>query len=277
MTVNHAESVLRMPWAGPLISAAFLALAALPAGAQLQVGLKLESADFIQYEAVNAFVTLVNDTDDLVILGSEKGFTYDTLDFAVKYGKSGEMLTRTGTNAVLGKTRLMPDDKRELLIDISRLYDLSKMGNYIVSVMVDINGKRIESKRVAFDVVSGIELASVRRGLAEEPDTVRKYALRYWSRQRQEYLFLVVEDPETKQSFGVFNLGPFTKVTKPTIEADRTGKVTVVHQLDRGLFVKSVFKATRERVTFVDSSQQNDDGDALTGTRPPEVKLGPGK
>lgn len=231
--------------------------------ADLQISLKLEHTSYLQFESINAFVTIVNDTDDLVVLGTENGLQFDKLEFAVKDSK-GEIIARSNTNAITSKIRLMPDAKRELMVDITRFYNMVRMGGYIVSAVVDIKGKAIQSNRVAIDVVSGLEIMSVKKSLPNEPDETRKYTLRHWSRERTTSLFLVIDDEANRTNYGIFNLGPFLKFTKPKLEVDRTGKVTVIHEADRDIFAKSVFKVTKDDVTFIDSTSQNADGIPFT-------------
>jgi hypothetical protein len=168
-----------------------------------------------------------------------------------------------------------PGERQEVMIDISQPYGLARAGRYFVAARAQVNGRRYESNRLAFDVVPGIELASTTRSLPGYADLVRHYSLRYWDRDQREYLFLRV-DGERGENYGLFELGPLIRVFPPGIDVDKFGNVKVVHQSGGNRFTHSTFISSRDGVRFVDQVFRRADGrDYRAGAEPePADKTG---
>lgn len=137
---------------------------------------------------------------------------------------------------------------------------MSKVGSYDVVVQLQHGGRVWSSKRTLIDVVDGIETTSVTRSIPGDPNRIRKYSLRYWSRNRKEYLFLRAEEEQNDIVYGVYMLGGLIRIFKPVLEVDRKGNITVLHQSSRNVFTKSTFRSEPYSVKFVDQIYLNEEG-----------------
>jgi len=148
----------------------------------------------------------------------------------------------------------VPDESREFSFDIGIWYDLSRMGKYLVYATAERGGKSYASNQVMVEVVNGIELRSVTKAAPGGSGRVLTYSLRYWARNRGEFLFLRVDDKENRMNYGVYLLGPLVRVFAPAIEVDRNGRITVVHQSGADRFSKTVFQFTDAGMQFVEQT-----------------------
>ena len=143
-----------------------------------------------------------------------------------------------------------PGRGREIRRDLTLWYDMGAMGRYMVTAEIAWDGRIMASRPVVLEVVRGIELQQVSRGVRGYPNLKRTYSLRYWPREGAEQLFLSVDESPTGLNYGVFRLGPVVRVFKPVVEVDGQGKIVVVHQSTSRRFVRSVLKGSRERIYF---------------------------
>jgi len=234
---------------------AAVALTGLPveyAGA-VQLGLRLGHHSYLRFERMPAFITIRNDTESPLVLGAGDGMSDPKLEMTVAR-KGGGDVVRINAKPLVSDFRVLPEETRDIMLDVSVWYDVRKMGSYVISAVVRHGGLQYESNSLMIDVVSGIEIGGISRAVPGLPKVLRRYSLRYWSRDRREYLFLSVEQAGDGYNYGVFQLGPIIRVFKPVIEVDRSGNVEVVHQSGRHRFIRSVFRSTMEEVRFIDQT-----------------------
>ena len=117
------------------------------------------------------------------------------------------------------------------------------------------------------DVVDGIELKSVSRSIPGDPNRIRKYSIRYWTRDRKESLFFRSEEEATEMVYGVHYIGGLIRVFKPALNVDRKGNVTILHQSGRSLFTKTTFKSESYAVRFVDQIYIDEKGKQYTKSK----------
>ena len=234
-------------------------LRAVAAHGELVLTLALEHTTFLQFEAVNAFVSIYNDSDDTLILDESSAAGRFPLLFDIRRERDVS-LSRTSKNPMIGRIRILPGEKRDVMVDISRWYDVAKRGRYMIQAVVTSEGRRYLSNTLMADVVRGMELARVTRELPGYEDRLRVFSLRYWCRDAAEYLFLCVDEPAAGMNYGVFTVGRLVRVAKPVLTADRHGTIVVQHQSGVDCYIRSVFKSTEEDVTFVDQTYHLADG-----------------
>jgi hypothetical protein len=237
----------------------------------LQLQLKLEYPSTIQYEPVLAFLTVVNDTSKPFVISEAGKQSAATVEFVVRKNE-GEPVDRRDPGLVVEKVYIPSDQKEDLMIRLSDFYDMREIGRYLVSAMVTWDGKTYWSERRMIDVVNGIELSNISKSIPDYPERVRKYTLRYWTRNSKEYLFLVVEEEVSKMTYGVFQLGPVVRIFKPFVEVDRAGNVRVVHMTGNDCFIHSFFKSDRDGVRFQDHTYRRENGDPYPTETPVKAK-----
>lgn len=219
--------------------------------AELELKLKLLHTSLIEYEPAMAIVTVVNDSDYPVITDPDDP-NFDTrLDIEItRQGRYKS--TRLRKDPAISDLRLPADEKRNMMIDISRWYDIAGMGRYVARIRAVRNGETILSNSVLFDVVHGLEIKKIRRALPGYPDRIRTYSLRYWHRDDDEFLFLTVSEENTGYNYGTFKLGRLLRINPPEMEVDRTGKVRIVHQSGNERFLESTFMSHPDEMRFID-------------------------
>lgn len=233
--------------------AGILVLAAAPAEivAQVDLSLRLEHSVTLQYEPVVAFISVKNTGVEKFVLGGDTNlpdvvFTIRSMDTRdVLEAISGRML-------VAQKITVPPDSKQEVMVDVSRHFNLSTMGRYMINVSLSVNGMRYESAKSMLDVVKGLSLTSVSRALPGTPDRIRTYTLRYWAREGRESLFLLAEEEKPPVNYAVIHLGHIVRVTPPRIEVDSAGNVNVIHQCTPDVFTRSILRSRSSGVDLVD-------------------------
>ena len=242
-----------------LACAALVNLMCLTASADVEVTLKMEHVEYLQYEKMTAFITIFNDEDyDIVIDGTRTNRT-DGLRFSINYDMKTPAV-KINRLPIIDYLELKPGEKKTMMVDLTMWYSLSKVGSYDVVAQLEYAGRKWTSKRFLVDVVDGIETASLTRSLPGDPNRSRTYSLRYWSREQKEYLFLRAEEKEADLVYGVFLLGGLIRIVKPVLEVDRKGNVTVIHQSGREVFTKTTFLSEPYSVKFVDQVYLNQDG-----------------
>lgn len=227
---------------------------------ELYVGLKLEHSSVLQFEPAVAFISIYNDSEIPFVLDEDALDNNTHVSFMIER-KPDKPVARINTEPFIRKLKLMPNETREILVDISLLYDIGSEGRYIVAAKIDWHGKMFESNKAVIDIVRGIEIATVSKNVPGYPELIRKYSLRYWGRDNSEYLFLCVDEEEIGTNYGVFKLGRLVRVFKPVIEVDRAGNVKVLHQSERNCYTRSIFKSSLAGVQFIDQTYHLPDGE----------------
>lgn len=243
------------------LSALILATAPAPIarGEGVELQLRLEHPSVLQYEPVLAFVTIVNNTTKVFMINEENR---DKVSIELVVTRdTGETMARINSKLLGDKLYILSDEKEEIMVEASQWYDMREKGRYLITAKVNWNGRISLSNQQMVDVVTGLEIARTEKSVPGYPDRVRTYALKYWTRNSREYLFLVAEDEANRLNFGVFPLGPVVRVFKPTVTVDRAGNVRIVHQSGNDCYVHSLFKSDREGVKFIDHTYRRQSGE----------------
>jgi hypothetical protein len=217
----------------------------------VHVTLKMAHVEFLQYEKMNAFVTIYNDENYVVTIDSTKTNRTDALRFNVSHNMKTPAV-RINKLPLADYIQLKPGEKKTLMFDLSTWYSVSPVGSYAISAELEHGGRKWQSARQLVDVVDGIELSTVTRSLPTDPNRTRTYSIRYWSRARREGLFFRVEEEATGLVYGVYFLGALVRINKPAIRVDRKGNITIIHQSGASIFTKTTFTSEPYSVRFVD-------------------------
>jgi hypothetical protein len=228
--------------------------------ADLQVRLKLEHTSLLLFEPVNASVTIFNGSDYPFVIGKGETNGNARIEFSIEK-KRDEVVSRINKRPLVSNFKLRPGEKGETMMDVSSWYDLRAEGRYTVIALAYLNGKAWASNKEIIDVVRGLEITSVTKDVPGYDDMERTYALRYWSREGKEFLFLCVDQENTGVNYGVVQLGQLVRVFIPVLEVDRLGNIKVLHQLSSDCYARSLFKSTRDGVEFVDQTYHLANGD----------------
>ena len=238
---------------------ALLLVAPGSAVAGLKLSLRPAHASVVRFESIPVFVKIVNDSGKVFATrgaGDAKGAE---VTFVIERADQ-RLVSRTRKEPMCEKFSLGPDEGREIMVDVSRWYEMASIGKYVVRAAVEWEGQSFLSDQVLLDVVNGIEVAEVEREVPGYPDRVRRYSLRYWPRESGEHLFLSVDEDRAHMNYGVFEVGTVLRVMRPAIEVDRAGKVRVTHQSGPDRVTRTLFESAPDGVVFVDQTYHNLDG-----------------
>jgi len=217
------------------------------------IKLTMEHQAYLQFEPMVGYVTLWNESDYPVIVDDEDAERANTrLDLVVT--RNGREVKRLSDKPLVPRLSLLPGERHMLMVDVSNLFDVGTEGRYMIDVSVVRDGINYGAKPMMADVIPGIEIASVTRSVPGYPGRDRTYSLRYWTREKQETLFLRVDEPSTGDNYGVFQLGRLLRIHKPRIEVDRDGFVQVTHQTAYNRYARTLFEVTPDEVRFIDQN-----------------------
>jgi|GEM_PF-2097318 len=228
-------------------------------GAAVLIKMVPEHTTTLQYEQIQVVLTIINEEDVTLAVTPDGQADEPYVTFDVERS-NGQPVRRRKEGQIVDKLTIKPDGSEDVMVDLTRWYELHQEGRYLVSAVVIWNGKRYTSERIMFEVVRGLEVAQDTRSIRGYPDRQRTYSLRYWTREKREYLFLVVEEDMGRVSYGTFMLGPLIRYYKPGLKVERNGDVLVYHQSGPNRYTKSVFKAGPHSVEFIDQNYFDEEG-----------------
>lgn len=259
MSEGRSQSDMKTPFLKLSLCCAVQFCVCLSLKADVQVGLRMEHDDYLQYEKMTAFITIYNDEDYKVVIDSAMTNRNDELRFRIRRNFKEDTI-RINRNALIDYMELKPGEKKTLMIDLTMWYSVSPVGSYHIVAELEHGGRRWHSKGFLVNVVDGIELASAQRSIPGDPNRTRRYSLRYWAREQKEHIFLRSEEPENGIVYGVFYLGNLIRVFPPQLNVERNGGITVIHQSGRNMFTRTTFMSEPHAVKFIDQVYINENG-----------------
>lgn len=225
----------------------------------VHVSLRLEQRETLLFEPIRAYVSFYNDSDYPYVMDAKDSGRASRFSIEVHRGNETSLVTER--SAPIKYLYLMPDEREEVMIDLSEHYALAALGRYRVTAVAAHHGEYFQSKQSILDIVSGIEVAKTVRSVPDYPGTLRSYSLRKWPRGGISHLFLSVDEPRDGYNYGVFDLGPFIQSDKPIVRVDRKGSVTVVHPCSPDCFTRTQLSSSRDRVSLLDQTYHLPNGD----------------
>lgn len=247
--------------AGRLPSVLFLLgllmFSAFPANAQIELQLSLEARSYMVGEAFAARVRIRNGLDVPLVFDDD----YRNAELFVELipdNSVGE--SASDRKAISRQTVIMPEGEQLELVEITSLFNVTQPGGHRLRIGIRHEGSLYLSASVGFDLVEGIELLSVRRGLSGYKDIDLEYSLRYWRRAGGEQAFFLIRNKADGSLYGTFGLGPVVRVNPPAIRFDSQGRAVVVHQSGRNRFTRSVVAVDPTGALLVEQTHHLEDG-----------------
>ncbi len=219
--------------------------------AGVEFSMKIEYPEVLQYEALFVYITLYNDSDQPYVINADDKDNPSEITFNITM--RGEIVGRFPcSQKIVSNLKVMPDETRKLMLDVSQWYDVGKMGKYVIQPVVTDRYDKAEGKKAFVDVVYGGLLAQVTQSAREQYRGMRSYKLLYWHRRGLEQLFLRVDDVDTDYNYCVVPLGTLIRVMKPTLKVDRKGNVETFHQCKPTTYLRTRFKSKYDEILFLD-------------------------
>lgn len=245
------------------------------AGAQVKIEVRLEYPSVLVCENLHAFVTIKNQTGAPMVLNPDGISNFDIRLAITRDANHESSIPRSSVAPLLDGMMIRDGESCESLIDVAHAYDIGGEGRFAIVAEVEWKGRLFRSEAVSVDIVKGIEITSTDAALNGYDDLIRRYSLRYWSRGGYEHLFLAVEQPDSRESLGVFDLGCVVRVFKPTLIVESSGDVMVVHQSGPDRYTRTAFRSTKSEVVFIDQVYLKADGTPFEQKRVPGVQSVP--
>jgi len=231
-------------------------LVSLSAVGQIGVVIECDNDKYIVGEAVMAKVVVENNVE--VPLVFDKSYHNAELEVCVSRDRASARIPFVGS--VDREFVIMPNESAAELVDVGSLVDLNVSGSFQVKARVRYEGLLFTSQSKGIDIVRGVEIVSRKRSLSGYSLQLLTYSLRYISRNKSEYVFLVVKDENGTKSYGTIRLGPIVRVMQPTINFDDDGQVIIVHQSGRKRFTRSVIAVHNDGSDFVEQTHHQKNG-----------------
>ncbi len=256
---------------GAMTVAALLAVGG-AARADLAVTLTMEHDTLTRMEQAMAFLTVSNRGLQVIVIDPTKSEGSAQVDFRLK-ADGGRAVARKEMAPIEALGVIEPGESRRFLVNLSRYFDLSALGGYIVEADVAWQGLRFPTHPLHIDVRNALQLTSTTRMSPLKSGTMLEYRLSYMAREQSEFLFVEVSEKPEGLHYGVMNLGPVVRVFAPSLEANAAGVVTVVHQSGTKRYTRSVLEVTAQGLRLVDQSYESLQGsvraDGSWGLPPP--------
>ncbi|MFH0879575.1 MAG: hypothetical protein V2A34_07660 [Lentisphaerota bacterium] len=221
-----------------MVAALLFGLNALPAAAQLEVSCRLVNNRTLPYEPVGVLLTVVNNT------GAPLDFTGEKANASLRFDVESQpgVLVRQLRDELVDGPFVIPSQKtmtRE--INLLESYDIRNAGPYMLSARVEWGNRIYASTKVSLEVNPGLEVDRLVCGIPGRPNELRAYTLHILSRDRNDHLFLRMDDEDAGVCFGVFDLGHVVRLYKPELKMDSKGNFHVLHQSGPWRYTLSIF------------------------------------
>lgn len=222
-----------------MIRAALILLClAASASAQVRLGFKITPEVALQYEKVTAEITIQNNAGQTLDSSSNGNCR---VFYSVRK-RDGSYVKETPDQPPLAL--LVPPARTLTFADtFTRRHDVGPQGAYTIQVRVEWGDVVFSSESRYLDVVPGTE---VDRLAAQTPMGDRQFSLRMLNRDRNDRLFLRVDDD--RYCYGVVDLGRFVRLGKPEMRVDAQGLLHVLHPSGPHQYAYSVFTPDGQRI-----------------------------
>lgn len=213
--------------------AAVLVATALRASAQMEITCEWPTTEVLAHEEIPAVLTLVNQSADTLEAGA---------DFRVQFSVSDDAGNRVAPRAspdIPLPAELLAGETVVFTADVQRAHAIDAPGAYAVFARLLHRDRVLATPRVFVTVVSGVEVGRL-DGTAPDGSS-RAFLLRTLNRDKKDRLFLRIDDPDRKLSYGILDLGRFINLRPPILRLDRAGRVHVLHMSAPNGFTHSVY------------------------------------
>ena len=208
------SSTTHRHWA-PTVALALLAASAVRAQS-LGFAVEMKHPAYVVGEPVLAAVTIENHGFRPVNITDFGPFKDNRLFFEISRTPQVYLKQRR-EGKIITDLELEKDNGTTCGINLSEWYDLLSPGAYRIRAVLIVGNERYESPMTSFDIVPGIELASVTQYLSGKPPMERKLLLVYWSRGGKDVAFLRSWDVNGR-IYGTLEIGPLIRNRKPVLQ-----------------------------------------------------------
>ena len=245
---------------------AMFAWMAVAAQGQIAVELRVPASMFLEMEPAVVTVTLRNQSGDPFTVGGTNAVNQLHLD--IQRG-SGEIVRPTGDKIIPEEITIPSRGYREFQVNMCEFYQLTRSGPHAVTARLNAGDDRFTSDRYLFDIVPGFEIRRIEARTRGTPPRTIALMLKSLVRNREERLFLRMDEPKAELCHGVYDLGTMVRMYEPQMAIDGENRVHVLHQSAPQRFTHSVFELTGAPVStdyyggLVSDARLNSDEDGF--------------
>jgi hypothetical protein len=208
------------------------AIAALPARAQIQVGVATQRSDFLLYERVDLYVTVTNVSGTDLVLDNNEGHPW--LSFLVS--KHNRLPVRPERDSTFAAVSLKAGESKTLKVNLTPLFAFREEGQYTAAAVVDLPGAgQAISATIPFNVMEGHTVWTQQRPV----DTSQRiYSLvRFSPDANTTRLYLRVVDPAENIVYANLALGDLVSSVDPQVNFDPKGDIHVLQPVALGSYL----------------------------------------
>jgi hypothetical protein len=210
-----------------LSAIAICLLAASSASAQLSASLKLSKKQYLAGEPVTALVTITNYAGQALTFANDGRTQW--LDFVLKNNR-GEAVTPLNRN-LFGTMTIAAGQTMAREVDLTRNFQLSEPGTFIVSAVIHMpgnSGEGTSTNRVSFNQSPGAPFWTQKVGIAGKSGQTREFRILNFSGDEKDQIYAQVLDNRTGQNVRTFLLGDVLMLRKPLVTVDRNQRMHVM-------------------------------------------------
>ena len=230
--------------------------------AQVDARLRLDHTQFLQFEPVTGELSVRN------LSGKSLEIKPEQFNFLVKFDQN-RYVPRLG-NPVLSKPIILAaGESVTKRINFSKSFKIREQGPYTFGGRLNFYGQKINMAYAYTDIVPGIVVKELQSVVGNgDQSAVRTFRLLTIYRNKNQHIFLWIEDPAKGLSYGVYDLGPLLSVGVPRLEVGENDQVHVLHRSTPSQYVHSVFTMNGtpiDKVVFDSDSGQPSMQRAVSG------------
>jgi hypothetical protein len=208
------------------------AIAAVPARAQVQVGVATQRTDFLLYERVDLYVTVTNVSGTDLVLDNSEGQPW--LSFLVS--KHNRLPVRPERDSMFAAVALKAGESKTLKVNLTPLFAFREEGEYTAAAVVNLPGAgQMISTSVPFTVMEGRVVWTQQRPV---DTSERTYSLvRFSPDANTTRLYLRVVDPAENLVYANIALGELASSVDPQVNFDPKGNIHVLQPVALGSYL----------------------------------------
>jgi len=222
-----------------------MALAVVPAAAQMTVEVKLPQEQFLPGEPMVVAVRITNQSGQTVRLGAGPDWLHFTIET-----QQGAAVAQTADVPVEGPFSLESSETGTKRVNLAPYFALNEAGSYKLSATVKIKewAREVNSQGEAFDIINGIKMWEQSFGVPlptnappADPE-IRRYILQQANYLRgQIRLYLRVTDASGARPIKVVSVGPLLSLSRPEHLVDSASNLHILYQNGPRTFWHHVF------------------------------------
>lgn len=204
---------------------------------QIELGVELPYRTYLQFEPVPARTTVRSLIGQPVIFNAGDGGP--TFYYAVRdvYGSVLPMRPDVQPPEPL---LMAAQGSAVLSNDMSRLYSMTKPGQYSIQACVDWMGKTYRGEKRHVEIVAGREITRI-TGVVPSDRSTRTYMVFHINREQQDHILLRIDDESAGVSYGVYPLGRSVLNEKPQLAIDAGGSAHILYQTAPRVYAHVVY------------------------------------